>query len=122
MNSARAQMTQRATVQRNQGAGLDAYNHPVPATWANLYPNSTYPAGMPCWYYSPRGLRVVTDQATHSKEPFNLMVPLGTDITDQDRVTKVTDRLGNVIFGLCQVTHVKPMRRYLDVELLAIDK
>ena len=120
MNSARAQMTQRATVVRNQNAGLDGYNHPVTPTWATLYPNTQYPIGLPCWYYQPRGLRIISDERTAARTPFNIMVPLGTDITDQDQVTQIADRQGNIIFGKCQVMLVTPMRRYLDVQLLRI--
>ena len=100
---------------------VDGYGHGKPSAanptgWSVIYDSQ------PCWVYRQDGRRVISNERTVSNEYSTLGVPLGTDLQEGDRVDQVTDRLGNVLFGPLQVTHVTHKLRYIDARLLEVDR
>jgi hypothetical protein len=95
-------MTQRASVERKTSAsdGGGGYTD----TWSALVEN------LPCRVYALKtriggitgaigGEQVVSAGAgTRTRELLAALVPKGTDVTEGDRLTSITDRQGNVAF------------------------
>ncbi len=129
-NNSRGMMKLRATISRrdrleNQNGVMvgaqDRYGHGTtnpanPSGWTQTY------AALPCWVYMQRGRRIIGDSRTVSDETSTIGVPLGTDLQEGDRVDQVCDRLGNMLYGPLQVTHVTHHVRYIDAELLEVDR
>ncbi len=94
-------MTHRALVQRPTTT-VDAYNNAQPPTWSTLH------AELACYYWQPatgqgeqqgvRNVRLYGHQ---------MLVPLGTDITESDRIVGVVDRRGYAVsadtFGIVAI-------------------
>jgi len=49
-----------------------------------------------------------------------MMVPTGTDVTSQDRVKSVRDRMGVEIFGIMGIDAVMPRQTHVEVTLRAV--
>jgi hypothetical protein len=129
-SGARGMMKLRATISRKdrledvngvmQGT-QDRYGHGTtnpanPTGWSQTY------AALPCWVFHQNGRRIVGNERTVSDEKSVIAVPLRTDLQEGDRVDQVADRLGNVLYGPLQVTHVTHKIRYIDAELLEVDR
>jgi hypothetical protein len=92
-------MTQQATIQRDQG-GHDNLGAPLPPNWQFL-------AQVPCLlaFAKSEGGRSVNHTYVDTTrdvpiEDGTILFPLGTDITEADRITQITNRAtGNVIFA-----------------------
>ena len=113
-NPIRARMTQRATIERNTQTDANEYGHVGPAEWEPLADE------MPCFLYS-RSSRGQPESVTPDRavvvEQMALMVPLGADVTERDRVNGVEDRSGNVLLaGVQNIRSV--MRHHTHLELL----
>lgn len=89
--TARSRMTQRALVERQSSPGTDDYGNPLPGTWA------THIAALACWLYGSTEREAVTEETTAVVTDLKLMVPLGANISEQDRINRITDRRGTVI-------------------------
>jgi hypothetical protein len=88
--SIRQQMVHRALVERATYT-TDAYGQPVP-TWA------TQVASQACYFWEPSAQRgEQMGERNADIYSHRLVVPQGTDITEEDRVNGVTDRKGTVI-------------------------
>lgn len=110
--SIRQWMVHRALVERATYT-TDAYGQPVP-TWA------THVASQPCYFWEPwaqRGEQMGERNADIYSH--RMVVPKGTDITEEDRVNGVADRMGTVItaalFDIKQVVR-KPNHLLLVLE------
>lgn len=113
--TARSQMKQRADLERAAAGNADAWGHaPVPA-WEALA------ADKPCLAWSTAKREVVgtgTNAKTAVVEDIRLMVPLGTDVTEKDRVRKVKDRAGTTILdGPFGIASVQVRRTHLELAL-----
>lgn len=85
MSIARSKMVLRATVERNTASGADAYGgDPVPAWGAHLT--------LACWVYNDSKRLVVDGDKDATIEGLKIMYPLGSDITEADRITVIKDR------------------------------
>jgi len=91
--TARSRMTMRATVQRNVPAGTDGFGGPGAAVWG------AHIASLACWAYTGREREIIDGDKTVVLADHKMMVPLGTDITEDDRVTAIKDRLAVDIIG-----------------------
>lgn len=83
-------MTHRCDIQRDSSAGLgtDPYgNDPTPAWGAHL-------TDLPCRFWFEEGKTVIDGDKATELTIRMMIVPAGTDVTEDDRVLNVTDRLG----------------------------
>lgn len=85
-------MIHRAEVERDGALGTDSWGNPNEPDWA------THITSLPCrtWFDSER--EVFDGNKSAAIENRKVIVPLGTDITEDDRIAQVTDRLGSVLF------------------------
>ena len=88
-----SKMTMRATVQRNVPAGTDGFGGPGAAVWG------AHLASLSCWVWTKAEREVIDNQKTAVLADHRMMVPRGTDITEDDRVTAVVDRNGGSIIA-----------------------
>lgn len=117
----RSRMTQRAFVERYTPGEDDDFGNPQPGEWAE------HIDGLPIWLYGRTEREAVTNETTAVVTDLRAMVPLGTDITEQDRLggtidgtehPAIVDRLGAVIeAGILQVETVLYARTHLQLAL-----
>lgn len=112
----RSRMTMRATVQRDTATGTDAFGLPNAATF------TAHIASLPCWVWTRTGREaereVIDNTKTAILADHNMMVPLGTDITELDQVTAIKDRLGrNIIANTMRIHSVIRRKTHLDCRL-----
>ena len=87
-------MTHRAAILRDANAGqTDAGGQPLPPDW------QPHLADVPCRCWAEPSEEVSADgDRTVVVEGRRIIFPVGTDVTEADRVARVTDRRGNLIF------------------------
>lgn len=112
--STRNRMVQRALVQRATYT-TDAYGQPVP-TWA------THIAAQPCYFWEPTGQRgEIVGERNADIYSHRLLVPLTTDVTEEDRISGVVDRRARTVtasvFNVTQVVR-KPDHLLLVLEVV----
>ncbi len=108
--TARGRMTMRALVQRDNASGEDGFGMKLPRDW------QTHIASQACFLYTIREDEII-DGVKHVVLGFEkLLMPLGTDITEDDRLLNIKDRLGvTLIANVMRITSVA--RRHLFLEL-----
>jgi hypothetical protein len=89
--SARSRMTQRALIERGTPGADDGYGNPGPTTW------DTHIEALPCWLYEATERESVSEETTAVVTALKMMVPASADVTEQDRINGVKNRLGQVI-------------------------
>lgn len=104
-------MTMRMNVERNASAERDAHNQPV-ESFGEL-------AEVPCYAWPKTIQRVSDDGKLASVEIVQAQIPHGTDVTRDDRVATITDRLGVVKFQgpFLVETHPAYRSNHLEVTL-----
>lgn len=102
-------MTMRMNAQRNQSNATDADNQPV-ESWDTL-------ATIPCYAWMRTVRRVSDENKLASVVLLMVLIPSGTDITRNDRVVDITDRLGAVKFTGPYRLDNDPSRRADHLEL-----
>ena len=107
---ARSRMTMRATVQRN-GASADGYGSKGPPAWADLGDP------VPCYAWHGTSRRSFGVPIEIGIVRGSMFVPLGTDITKNDRISTIKDRRGTEIFGRMDIDGVETRRAHLEVRL-----
>ena len=88
-----SQMIHRAVVQRDTATGTGDWNTDNAPTWAAHLPAAK------CFAWSVAGREVIDRDKTVVVEDIKALFPLGTDITEKDRITNITDRKSVVLFG-----------------------
>lgn len=92
---ARRRMRHRCTIQRNasRGTSTNPWGADDTADWQSHLTN------LPCWFWQEgRGSRTVMDSDKVVEISVKrVMVPLDADVTEDDRVLSVTDRLGATV-------------------------
>lgn len=83
-------LTMRAVVQRNTATGKDAWGQRVAATW-------TTAGTVRCFAWSKQSREIVDGDKTAMIEDMRIMVALGADLREDDEITAITDRNGNVL-------------------------
>ena len=83
-------LTMRAVMQRNTETGTDPRGLPLPAVWTD---NGV----LPCFVWSNASREAVDGDKMAMIEDTRGLFKLGADIGDGDRISAVTDRLGNVL-------------------------
>jgi len=103
-------MTYRAIVERSVSAGLDAYGHPTPPDWQPL-------AVVPCHaWHSERPSMVADGEKVARVEVLWCALPVGADVRPVDRIARIEDRLGSVVFPGVWVIASALRRRFGYVE------
>ena len=99
----------RATVQRDGATGVDGFGLPnAPAFAAHI-------ASLPCYVWTKVEREVIDGEKKAILADHRMMCPLGTDITETDRVTAIKDRLGASIIANTMRVHTV-VRRASHIE------
>ncbi len=107
-------MTMRADVERDATATTDPYGHPDASSFAAL-------ATIPCRVWSERRREVNDDKKFALIEQLRCTMPLDTDVTEDDRIAQVTDRLGVVLFaGPLRIDTIQPRSMHIEMNLRRI--
>lgn len=94
-------------IERKQGSEVDPYGNEMPPSWGVYHDN------LKCWYWIEPTQDAVAEQPTRMGWPdialdkVNLVLPAGTDVTEEDRILEVTDLDGNVITGPMNIKEVR---------------
>lgn len=105
-------MTMRALVERNNQANPDGYGHPDAPNWVQ------HIASLACWLYTQAKQEVIDAEKNAVVEDIRMLVPRGTDITEQDRINGVVDRRGTSIrAGIMSIRAVINRRSHLELVL-----
>ena len=105
-------MTHRLSSVRDvSGPDRDPFNRRLTAPTAIL-------SSQPCYWQAQRGQFVADGQKLTSVSQEFVLVPVGTDIQSQDRITGITDRRGRVLNGdTLRVMVVVPREDHLEISL-----
>lgn len=112
----RSRMTHRALVERNTSTGVDGYNQPLPPTW------ETHITAQPCYLFTPSAGapgEILDEDKGAVVGGHRLLVPLGTDVTEGDRINGVTDRRGQTVNA--NLFNVRLVIRKPDHRLLLLE-
>ena len=112
--SCRTRMTMRAFFQRNS-AGADDYGQPAPQVWGAI-PSAAAPK-TPCWTWVRSGDTRHRPEVSQDSTEHRMIIPLGTDVTSDDRVEKVQDRAGTELFPTMYIDAVLRRRDHLELRL-----
>ena len=105
-------MIHRATVQRNTPAGTDGFGGPGAAVWA------MHIASLHCWFYAKSGREVINGEKSAVLGSHKMLIPLGTDITEADRITAIDDRLGaSIMANTMRIHSVTHRHSHLELEV-----
>ena len=112
--STRAWMVHRTTIERNGNLAPDAYGQPDAPTW---YPHLVQQA---CYFWEPSSQRgEQMGERNADIYSHRMVLPKGTDITEEDRVNGIADRKGTVITA--GVFDIKQIVRKPDHLLLVLE-
>lgn len=112
--AARQRMTMRTTIERDQ-ATADPYGSPGPPDWQTLE------SDVPCYVWAEAARKMISDTQTVTLDHPGAIVPLGTDITEEDRLASITDRRGTQLFPLFYVDAVMRRKDHLELRLRDYD-
>ena len=105
-------MTNRALVERDSATENDDHGLKGVASWA------THLTALACYAFQKARTEIVDGVKTVVISELRLLVPSGTDITEDDRVNGITDRAGSTLFaGLFAVEAVERFDTHLEVRL-----
>ncbi len=112
-----SKMVHRAVVQRDTATGTGAWNTPPAPTWA------AHLAAAKCFAWSVAGREVVDNTKTVVVEDIKAIFPLGTDLTEKDRITNITDRQSVVLFaGPMGVEKIQRHVSHLEASLVKLSE
>lgn len=108
-------MTHRALVQRATET-VDGYNNRLAPVWA------THLAAQPCYFWQPSmGRGEQSGAQNYRAYGYQVVMPLGTDVTERDRINGIVDRRGYSVhpgvFGIVAVVR-KPDHLLLTLETI----
>ena len=106
----RSRMTMRATIERNE-AGTDAYGQPGPPDWKAIA------VDVPCYAWSEGKRMRIGDEKTVVLDGPGMVLSLGTDVTEKDRIRSVSDRLDAELFDTMYIDAVARRRDHLELRL-----
>ncbi|MDA2936832.1 hypothetical protein MYX75_01030 [Acidobacteria bacterium AH-259-A15] len=108
-------MTHRADLERDTASGADAWgNAPIP-TFTAL-------ATVKCFTWSRTRRERIDEDKTVVIEDMRTIMPLGTDVTEKDRIASIKDRAGTTIFsGPLGIAAVQKHRTHLELTLDRIE-
>jgi len=109
---ARTFMTNRCTIEREVALGVSESGNPTALEWTAVGLN------VPCRFWFGTGTALRTKDNTTSTitvHPVIGMLPLGTDIKVTDRISSVTDRRGDKLFGAIKIDAIERRKDHLSV-------
>lgn len=114
--SSRLSLTHRCTIERDANAGGDdGWGNPPAPSW------QTHLSDLVCRSWVTAGREEVKDgQSIVVVEDTRLIVPLGTDVTERDRVASVTYRGGTVQDGPLGIRSVLVRRDRIELVLVKV--
>lgn len=111
---ARNAMTMRATIERAT-TSVDALGQDSISSWSTLH------SSLPCRVWTRAELETANGSIFVNNAGHRLMIPLGTDITEKDRVTAVKDRKGtSLISNTMQIRAVIRRTDHKEIHLTEI--
>lgn len=112
--ASRLSLTYRCTIERGTSS-TDEWGNPGPPTW------SAHISDQPCRAWATAGREVVTDTTTVVVvEDVRLILPLGTDVTEADRIASVTYRGGTIQDGPLGIRAVLVNADHIELLLVKV--
>ena len=112
---ARLQMTMRAFVERNGTVTSDVYGHPDTPSF------STH-ATIACRAWSPSRREINDTKKIALVEEIRCAMPLDADVTEDDRISSIQDRLGVTIWGgPLRIDTIQKKHTHLEMDLRRIE-
>lgn len=112
--SSRLSLTHTCTIQRST-ATTDDWGNPGPPVWAD------HLVDQPCRHWATAGREVVANTTTVVVvEDLRLLLPLGTDVTEADRVTSILYRGGTVQDGPLDIRGLLAHQDHLELILVQV--
>lgn len=113
--SSRVALIHVATVQRDSNAGVVTNGIQQAPSWSDHLTN------LACRAWTTTGREVLDPTTSVIVEDMRVIVPLGTDVNEQDRITGVVDHEGNsVISGNVGIRAVITRKDHLELILVRI--
>lgn len=113
--SSRLSLTHRCTIERDANAATaNARGNPQSPSWQ---PNLT---GLPCRLWTTAGREAVDNTTIAVVEDMRLLLPLGTDVTEHDRVGDVTQRGTVIAAGPIGIRAVLTHQDHLELVLVKV--
>jgi hypothetical protein len=113
--SSRLSLTHLVTIQRDASAGVDGgWGNPDVPNW------QPYLVGVPCRAWATAGHETINETTNVVVEEVRLIVPLGTDVTEQDRLGDITHRGAVFLAGPTGIRAVLRHADHLDLVLVRI--
>lgn len=104
-------MPHRADVQRDNASTTTDWNTPVKPDW------QTHLLNVKCFLWSRNKREAIDEEKIAVIEDLRCMMPLGTDVTEKDRIANVKDRQGvTIVSGSFDVQGL--MRKHDHLELV----
>lgn len=108
----RSRMIHRTTIQRDSAGFDDTIGVKEVPTWAD------HLTDQPCFFYTSTGREIIQDRAVVISN-LHMLLPLGADVTEKDRIDGVEDRQGVPIYsGFFQIRSVLPHQHHLELDLV----
>jgi hypothetical protein len=114
--STRLALTQRCTIERDANAATaGAWGTPSAPDW------QSHITDVPCRVWATTGSETVANGTTVTPvEDVRVIVPLGTDVTDADRIASVTYRGGTAQDGPLGIRAMLARRDHLELVLVKV--
>jgi hypothetical protein len=115
LTSSRLSFTHRCTISRDVNASTtNARGNP---SAPNYQPLAT---GVLCRAWTTMGAERVTEDAIAAVEDMRLLLPIGTDVTERDRIGDITERGATYFAGPIGIRSVIRQRDHLELILVRI--
>ena len=116
--ASRLSLTHRCTIERQQAAAAGRWGQTPPPSVA---PWEDHLVDVPCRASATTGKEYASDGVTLVDiVSVRLLLPLGTDVTTEDRIASVTDRGGNSQEGPLGVRAILSHRDHLELILVRV--
>ena len=107
-------LVHRATVQRDASTGIDAMGNKDVPDW------QTHISDLPCFYWATAGSEMTDATTQVVLQDMRLLVKLGTDVTEKDRIGDITNRGDVIVNGSIGIRAVLAHEDHLELILVRI--
>lgn len=102
-----------AVLQTYASSGTDGFGGPNAPTY-----EGSPTANLRCWFYAKSEREVIDGEKSAVLGRHKMIIPLGTTITEKDRIGSIEDRLGNIIMANTMRIHsVTHRHTHLELEV-----